>query len=260
MSACSPLRPAWPGQPRAPPRRRRSPRAARTTWCRWAAPSASAPTAPSPTSRSFPPAAALAPRRAVREGDFDVIHVHEPLAPLVGWNATLGAQDPGRRHLPRLLDQAGAQLPRQRGRRAPPLQPALGQDRGLRGGGLDRPALVRRRVHDHPQRRRRRRPAREPAPDAGEELRILFVGRPEERKGLPILLTAFNALVEHVPSPADRDRRRRARTSCATSPTPSCSTRSTCAAASPDRRSGTSCTAPTSFAHRRSRARASAWS
>ena len=31
------------------------------------------------------------------------------------------------------------------------------------------------------------------------ELRVLFVGRPEERKGLPILLTAFGALVEHVP-------------------------------------------------------------
>ena len=32
-----------------------------------------------------------------------------------------------------------------------------------------------------------------------EELRLLFVGRPEERKGLPILLAAFGALVEHVP-------------------------------------------------------------
>ena len=33
-----------------------------------------------------------------------------------------------------------------------------------------------------------------------EELRVLFVGRPEERKGLPILLTAFEALIEHVPA------------------------------------------------------------
>jgi len=32
-----------------------------------------------------------------------------------------------------------------------------------------------------------------------EELRVLFVGRPEERKGLPVLLAAFGALVEHVP-------------------------------------------------------------
>jgi phosphatidylinositol alpha-mannosyltransferase len=31
-----------------------------------------------------------------------------------------------------------------------------------------------------------------------ERLRLLFVGRPEERKGLPILLSAFTALVEHV--------------------------------------------------------------
>ncbi len=42
-----------------------------------------------------------------------------------------------------------------------------------------------------PRPRRRRQPA--------DELRILFVGRPEERKGLPILLAAFGALVEHVP-------------------------------------------------------------
>lgn len=32
------------------------------------------------------------------------------------------------------------------------------------------------------------------------ELRVLFVGRTEERKGLPVLLAAFEALVEHVPS------------------------------------------------------------
>src|SRR5262249_40705799 len=33
-----------------------------------------------------------------------------------------------------------------------------------------------------------------------DELRLLFVGRAEERKGLPVLLSAFQALVEHVPS------------------------------------------------------------
>ncbi|MQA73722.1 MAG: glycosyltransferase [Solirubrobacterales bacterium] len=38
-----------------------------------------------------------------------------------------------------------------------------------------------------------------PAP-ASEELRILFVGRAEERKGLPVLLTAFGALIEHHPA------------------------------------------------------------
>ena len=38
-----------------------------------------------------------------------------------------------------------------------------------------------------------------PKPESNE-LRVLFVGRAEERKGLPVLLTAFEALVEHVPS------------------------------------------------------------
>ncbi len=35
-----------------------------------------------------------------------------------------------------------------------------------------------------------------PKPEA-DELRLIFVGRPEERKGLPVLLTAFEALIEH---------------------------------------------------------------
>ena len=42
----------------------------------------------------FPAGGVVAPRRAVRSGDFDVIHVHEPVVPLVGWNATLGARTP----------------------------------------------------------------------------------------------------------------------------------------------------------------------
>ena len=113
-------------------------------------------------SRSFPGRRVVAPRREVRRGDFDVIHVHEPLVPLVGWNAALELEGAGRRHLPHLLDQAPAQLPRQRARCPPPLQPPLGPDRRLRGGRLDRPPLVRRRLRDHPQRRRRRRRAERP--------------------------------------------------------------------------------------------------
>ena len=42
----------------------------------------------------FPAGGVVAPRREVRQGDFDVIHVHEPVVPLVGWNATLGARTP----------------------------------------------------------------------------------------------------------------------------------------------------------------------
>lgn len=39
-------------------------------------------------------------------------------------------------------------------------------------------------------------PPNEPKPPA-DELRLVFVGRPEERKGLPVLLSAFEALIEH---------------------------------------------------------------
>ena len=45
-------------------------------------------------SGSVPAGGVVAPRRLVRGGEFDVIHVHEPVVPLVGWNATLGANDP----------------------------------------------------------------------------------------------------------------------------------------------------------------------
>ena len=146
----------------------------------------------------FPAGGVVAPRRAVRAGDFDVIHVHEPLVPLVGWNATLGAHDPvvGTFHayatkpVPNYIANAvGARrLFNRLSARIAVSEAAAWTGRRWFGGeytiipnGVDVDAAP-----------------TDPVPPS-EELRILFVGRPEERKGLPILLTAFNALVEHVP-------------------------------------------------------------
>ena len=148
----------------------------------------------------FPYGGYLAPRRAVRAGGFDVIHVHEPLVPLVGWNTTLGAdfETPvvGTFHtystkpIPNYIANAvGARRVFNRlSARIAVSEAAAWTGRRWFGGeytivpnGVDVDAA----------------PAG-PAPPS-EELRILFVGRPEERKGLPILLTAFGALVEHVP-------------------------------------------------------------
>jgi len=146
----------------------------------------------------FPAGGVIAPRRAVRKEEFDVIHVHEPLVPLVGWNATLGARIPvvGTFHsystkaLPNYIANAiGARrvFNRLSGRIAVSEAAAwtgrrwYGGDYTIIPNGVDVAAAP-----------------TAPVPPS-EELRLLFVGRPEERKGLPILLTAFGALVEHVP-------------------------------------------------------------
>jgi len=146
----------------------------------------------------FPAGGVVAPRRLVRSGEFDVIHVHEPMVPLVGWNATLGARDPvvgtfhaySTKSLPNYIANGlGARRVFNRlAARIAVSEAAAWTGRRWYGGeytvvpnGVDVDA------------------APEETKPAGSELRILFVGRSEERKGLPILLTAFNALVEHVP-------------------------------------------------------------
>jgi phosphatidylinositol alpha-mannosyltransferase len=140
------------------------------------------------------------PRRAVREGEFDVIHVHEPTAPLVGWNAVLGAArtpvvgtfhaystKPMPNHI---ANAAGARRMLNRLSARIAVSEAAAWT-GMRWYGGEYTVIPNGVDIEAP-------PATLKTP--GEELRILFVGRPEERKGLPILLTAFNALVEHVPS------------------------------------------------------------
>lgn len=147
----------------------------------------------------FPAGGVIAPRRELREGNFDVVHIHEPVVPLVGWNAALGTDAPavGTFHaystqaIPnRIATALGARRVFNRlSARIAVSEAAAWTGRRWFGGryevipnGVD--------VASAPH---------GPKP-AGEELRVLFVGRPEERKGLPVLLSAFSALVEHVPS------------------------------------------------------------
>jgi phosphatidylinositol alpha-mannosyltransferase len=147
----------------------------------------------------FPAGGVRAPRRELRRGGFDIVHIHEPVVPLVGWNAALGAESTavGTFHaystkpVPNFIANAfGARRVFNRlAARIAVSEAAAWTGRRWFGGhyevipnGVD--------VDAAPS---------GPKP-AGEELRVLFVGRPEERKGLPILLAAFGALVEHVPS------------------------------------------------------------
>jgi phosphatidylinositol alpha-mannosyltransferase len=147
----------------------------------------------------FPAGGVVGIRRELRQGDFDIVHVHEPVVPFVGWNAVLGSKAPvvGTFHaystkgIPNHIATAfGARRMFNRlSARIAVSEAAAWTGRRWFGGNYE---IVPNGVDIDAA------PIR-PKPE-GEELRVLFVGRPEERKGLPVLLTAFGALVEHVPS------------------------------------------------------------
>ena len=90
-----------------------------------------------------------------------------------------------RRHLPLLLGERPAAQGRGAARRPPQAQSPHAPDRRLRGRGLDGPALLRRRVHDRPQRRRaarRRRPAAAPARCRASRWRSSSSARPSSAR------------------------------------------------------------------------------
>jgi len=138
-------------------------------------------------------------RRELRASRFDVVHVQEPITPLVGWDACCfdGAPVVGTFHAysTRWFPNATATLLGAR-RLFNKLHARIAVSDAARwtgeryfGGryevipnGVDLAAAP-----------------REPKL-ARDGLRILFVGRDDVRKGLPVLLSAFAGLREHVPA------------------------------------------------------------
>jgi phosphatidylinositol alpha-mannosyltransferase len=140
-------------------------------------------------------------RSELGSGRYDIAHLHEPVVPLVCWDALCSAGElpllgtfhtysenaltngfaagplGGRRRMNRLHARIAVS------------EAAAWTARRFFGGHY---RIVPNGVH-------LQQPAcTTPAPDG--ELRILFVGQAVQRKGLPVLLAAFEALREHVPA------------------------------------------------------------
>jgi phosphatidylinositol alpha-mannosyltransferase len=152
------------------------------------------------------PSAVTLLRRALREGDYDVVHIHEPIVPVAGWDAV------GLRGLPlvgtfhtystnpltnSLGNLAGARrrFNRLHARIAVSRAAAWTGERFFGGhyrvipNGVAVPELIDRSM------------ARMPSEE--QPLRLVFVGQAVERKGLPVALRALEALREHVPFTLD---------------------------------------------------------
>ena len=103
-----------------------------------------------------------AARASCATGGYDVVHIHEPVVPVLGWDALCSAGElplVGTFHTysENALTNGIAAVA---ARRAPAHEPAARAHRRLRGRGLDGAALLRRALPDHPQ---RRAPAGEPS-------------------------------------------------------------------------------------------------
>jgi phosphatidyl-myo-inositol alpha-mannosyltransferase len=132
--------------------------------------------------------------RELRGGGYDVVHVHEPNAPVVSWFATEAARAPlvgtfhcySRNHFSNGLaaNVAGARrLYNKLGVRIAVSEAARWTGERFFGGTY--------RIVPNGVDLSLARPAHTPASEA---LEILFIGRAEARKGLSVLLAAFEAL------------------------------------------------------------------
>ena len=161
---------------------------------------------------SISPSSITALRRALREGDYEVVHVHEPICPLISWDAVGAAPGPlvGTFHTystNRLTNNVGNLLGARRRFQRLNVRIAVSRAAEWTGerffGGHYRVIPNGVAVQDGL--------TREPAvaPSAERPLRLAFVGQTVARKGLPVALRAFELLREQLPVPA-RHRRRRA--------------------------------------------------
>jgi phosphatidyl-myo-inositol alpha-mannosyltransferase len=177
------------------------------------------------------PDALIALARELRRGDYDVVHVHEPVTPMIGWFASscagglplvgtfhaysenaltnrIGIALGARRRMNRLhariaVSEAAAWTARRffggRYRIVPNgvhLLPAAATGAaGCGPAGFERAGFEPTGFDPAGY----GRPGSEPGVRGPESLRILFIGQAVERKGLPVLLSAFEALREHVP-------------------------------------------------------------
>lgn len=145
-------------------------------------------------------------RNELRDGGYDVIHIHEPVVPIIAWDAlcsTRGVPLVGTFHTysDNALTNGGARLAgatRRMNRlhaRIAVSEAAAWTARRFFGGryrivpnGVQLPTLPNGLGLACDAEAKR------------EPLRILFIGQAVERKGLPVLLKAFEALRDHVPA------------------------------------------------------------
>jgi phosphatidylinositol alpha-mannosyltransferase len=150
------------------------------------------------------PHAVRALRKELRTGEYDVVHIHEPVVPVVGWDALCSTADlpmvgtfhtysenvltngfaaiwlGGRRRMNRLHARIAVS------------EAAAWTARRFYGGRY-------RIIPNGVQLQDPRGPVGDPG-NRSEPLRILFVGQAVERKGLPVLLRAFEALRDQIPA------------------------------------------------------------
>ena len=151
---------------------------------------------------SITPHAVSGMLQELRSGRYDVVHIHEPVAPAIGWFAAARARLPlvgtfhaySDRPMPNgLANLLGAR--RVLGRlhiRIAVSQAAAWTGRRWFGGDY---RIIPNGVHVD-----RERAVRIRQTGVGERLRIVFVGQPVRRKGLPTLLSAFEVLRAEIPA------------------------------------------------------------